>query len=62
METTTILPGMDLAEVGQLVETGCKVFRGLSRMVVRGLKRVRSQVLWSALAYNLMHFAKVLIT
>ena len=50
---------------GSTVETvnaDLKVFRGLSRMVVRGLKRVRSQVLWSALAYNLMHFAKELIS
>ena len=50
---------------GSTVETvnaDLKSFRGLSRMVVRGLKRVRSQVLWSALAYNLLHFAKVWIT
>jgi transposase len=50
---------------GSTVETvnaDLKMFRGLSRMVVRGLKRVRCQVLWSALAYNLMHFAQVWIT
>jgi len=50
---------------GSTVETvnaDLKMFRGLSRMVVRGLNRVRCQVLWSALAYNLMHFAQVWIT
>ena len=50
---------------GSTVETvnaDLKSFRGLSRMVVRGLNRVRCQVLWSALAYNLMHFAQVWIT
>jgi len=50
---------------GSTVETvnaDLKMFRGLSRMVVRGLNRVRSQVLWSALAYNLLHFAQVWIT
>jgi hypothetical protein len=50
---------------GSTVETinaDVKTFRGLSRMVVRGLKRVRSQVLWSALAYNLLHFAGVWMT
>ena len=47
---------------GSTVETvnaDLKMFRGLSRMAVRGWKRVRSQVLGSALAYNLMPFAKV---
>ena len=50
---------------GSTVETinaDVKMFRGLSRMVVRGLQRVRSQVLWSALAYNLLHFAKERMT
>lgn len=50
---------------GSTVETvnaDLKSFRGLSRIMVRGLKRVRSQVLWSALAYNLLHFAKVWMT
>ena len=50
---------------GSTVETvnaDLKMFRGLSRMVVRGLNQVRCQVLWSALAYNLLHFAQVWIT
>lgn len=53
------------AQRGSTVETvnaDLKMFRGLSRIAVRGLKRVRSQVLWSALAYNLLHFAKELMT
>ena len=50
---------------GSTVETvnaDVKCFRGLSRIVVRGLKRARSQVLWSALAYNVLHFAEQLMT
>lgn len=53
------------AQRGSSVETvnaDLKCFRGLSRIAVRGLKRVRSQVLWSALAYNLLHFAKEWLT
>jgi len=46
----------------ETVNADIKTFRGLSRIVVRGLKRVRSQVLWSALAYNLLHFGPVLLT
>lgn len=45
---------------GSVVETvnaDLKCFRGLSRIMVRGLERVRCQVLWSVLAYNLLHFA-----
>jgi hypothetical protein len=50
---------------GSTVETvnaDLKMFRGLSRIMVRGLKRVRNQVLWSAQAYHLLHFAKAWMT
>lgn len=53
------------SQQGSTVETvnaDVKMFRGLSRMVVRGLRRVRSPVLWSAMAYNLLYFAKEWIT
>jgi hypothetical protein len=35
----------------------CKSYRGLTQALVRGLNKVRCLALWSALAYNLMHFA-----
>jgi hypothetical protein len=31
---------------------------GLSQFTVRGLSKIKCVVLWSALAYNVMHFAK----
>lgn len=46
----------------ETINADLHLFRGLSRFVVRGLHKVRCQVLWSALAYNVMHFAAVLIT
>jgi transposase len=49
------------ASTVETVNADLKTFRGLSRMMVRGVQRVRSQVLWSALAYNVLHFAKELM-
>jgi hypothetical protein len=37
-------------------------YRGLGRLLVRGLSKVRCLALWSALAYNLFHFGRVLVT
>ena len=34
-----------------------RTYRGLGRLTVRGLAKIRCVVLWCALAYNLMHFA-----
>ena len=39
----------------------CKTYRGLGPMLVRGLKKVRCIALWSALAYNFVHFGVRLI-
>jgi transposase len=39
-----------------------RTFRGLGRITVRGLAKIRCVVLWSALAYNLMHFGSALLT
>lgn len=39
-----------------------KTHRGLDRLLVRGVRKVRCVALWSALAYNLMHFASVWVT
>lgn len=38
----------------------CRTYRGLRPMRVRGLSKVRCVALWSALAYNLIHFATIL--
>jgi len=34
----------------------------MASLTVRGLKKVRCVVLWSALAYNVMHFWAALLT
>jgi transposase len=46
----------------ETINADLKTFRGLSRFVVRGLGKARCQALWSALAYNLMHFATAWVT
>jgi transposase len=45
----------------ETINADLKTYRGLGRLLVRGLAKVRCVVLWSALAYNLMHFAGALI-
>ena len=44
----------------ETVNAETKTYRGLSRLLVRGLNKVRCVALWSALAYNVVHFASVL--
>jgi transposase len=39
----------------------CKTCRGLRQFVVRGINKVRCVALWSALAYNFVHFGAQLI-
>ena len=39
-----------------------RTFRGLGRITVRGLAKIRCVALWCALAYNLMHFESALLT
>jgi transposase len=39
-----------------------RTYRGLGRITVRGLAKIRCVVLWCALAYNLMHFGWALLT
>ena len=50
------------AATSETVNADLKTFRGLHAFSVRGLRKVRCVALWSALAYNLMHFGKMLIT
>lgn len=50
------------ASASETVNADLKTFRGLHALTVRGLTKVRCAALWSAPAYNVMHFAAVLIT
>jgi transposase len=45
------------ASSSETVNADLRTFRGLSRILVRGLAKARCIALWSALAYNVMHFA-----
>lgn len=50
------------ASTAETVNADLKTFRGLSRFLVRGLRKVRCVTLWSVLAYNLGRFAEQLMT
>lgn len=50
------------AATSETVNADLKTFRGLYGFGVRGLKKVRCLALWSALAYNILHFSEVLLT
>lgn len=49
------------ASTSETVNADLRTYRGLGPFLVRGLRKVRCVVLWSALAYNLMHFGVVLL-
>ena len=49
------------ASTSETVNADLKTFRGLGSLAVRGLKKVRCVVLWSVLAYNLMHLGEALL-
>jgi len=49
------------ASSSETVNADLRTFRGLGRILVRGLAKARCLALWSALAYNLMHFAPHLL-
>jgi transposase len=49
------------AATSETINADLKTFRGLASLGVRGIGKVRCVVLWSALAYNLMHFADALL-
>ena len=50
------------ASTSETVNADLRCHRGLSAMTVRGLKKIRCVVLWSVLAYNVMHFGAALLT
>jgi transposase len=50
------------ASTAETVNADLRTYRGLGRVLVRGLHKVRCVALWSALAYNLMHFGPALLS
>ena len=50
------------AATSETVNADLRTYRGLSQLTVRGLAKARCVALWCALAYNLMHFAAVLLS
>lgn len=49
------------ASTSETVNADVRTYRGLTPFSVRGVAKVTCVALWSALAYNLMHFASALI-
>ena len=50
------------ASTSETVNADLRSYRGLSQFTVRGLNKIRCVALWCALAYNLMHFGRTLLT
>jgi transposase len=46
----------------ETINADLKCHRGLRRLTIRSLDKVRCAVLWSALAYNLLHFGSALLS
>jgi transposase len=49
------------ASTSETVNADLRCHRGLGPLTVRGLKKIRCVVLWSVLAYNVMHFGAALL-
>ena len=50
------------ASTSETVNADVRCYRGLARITLRGLNKAKCLALWSALAYNVMHFAAALLT
>lgn len=50
------------AATSETINADLRTHRGVNRFLVRGMSKARCVVLWSALAYNMMHFAKDLLS
>jgi hypothetical protein len=50
------------ASTSETINADVRTYRGLARFLVRGVCKVKCVALWSALAYNLMHFGPALLT
>jgi transposase len=50
------------ASTSETANADLRCHRGLQQMAVRGIPKVRCVAVWCALAYNVMHFAKALMS
>jgi transposase len=50
------------ASTSETINADVRCYRGLARITVRGLRKARCLALWSALAYNVIHFWAALLT
>ena len=50
------------ASTCETINGDLRCYRGLGPLLVRGLSKVRCLALWSAVAYNVFHFGRVLVT
>jgi transposase len=50
------------AATSETVNADLRSYRGLSQITVRGLKKIQCVALWCALAYNVLHFGKALLS
>jgi transposase len=50
------------AATSETVNADLRTHRGLTPLTVRGLNKIKCVTLWCALAYNLMHFSKALLS
>ena len=48
------------ASTSETINAETRTYRGLNSLAVRGIAKATCVALWTALAYNLMHFASVL--
>lgn len=50
------------AATSETVNADLRSYRGLTQFTVRGLNKIKCVALWCALAYNVMHFGKALLS
>jgi hypothetical protein len=50
------------AATSETVNAELRTYRGLTPLTVRGLDKIKCVALWCALAYNLTHFSKALLS
>ena len=49
------------AATSETVNADLRTYRGLSQINVRGKNKIKCVALWCALAYNIFHFAQLLL-
>jgi hypothetical protein len=50
------------AATSETVNADLRCYRGLTQLTVRGANKIKCVVLWSVLAYNIMHFSTALLS